>query len=111
MVQNRTKHHIQWNLLPQSLSFAKKSQMQEKKEIQSLCKNGVLYSLMGLGYDGNIMGDLERQIICNIASDHQQRLLKSTLCRLRQKTRQNEGGCEQTKIQKKKVERKAFFLL
>ena len=85
--------------------------MQEKKEIQSLCKNGVLYSLMGLGYDGNIMGDLERQIVCNIASDHQQRLLKSTFCRLRQKTRQNEGGCEQTKIQKKKVERKAFFLL
>ena len=86
--------------------------MREKKEIQSLCKNRVLYSLMGLGYDGNIMGDLERQIVYNIASDHQQRLLKSTLCRLRQKIRQNEGGdANKTKIQKKKVERKAFFLL
>ena len=83
--------------------------MQEKKEIQSLCKNGVLYSLMGLGYDGNIMGDLERQIVCNIASDHQQRLLKSTLCRLRQKTRQNEGGCKQNKESKEKGRKKSFL--
>lgn len=54
------------------------------------------------------MGDLERQIVCNIASDHQQRLLKSTICRLRQKKiiiiTEN---VYETKIQKEKVEGKA----
>ena len=63
---------------------------------------------MRLGYDGNMMGDLERQIVCNIASDHQQRLLKSTICRLRQKKiiiiTEN---VYETKIQKEKVEGKA----
>ena len=64
---------------------------------------------MRLGYDGNMMGDLERQIVCNIASDHQQRLLKSTICRLRQKKKKKKitENAYETKIQKEKVEGKA----
>ena len=63
---------------------------------------------MRLGYDGNMMGDLERQIVCNIASDHQQRLLKSTICRLRQKKKKKiTENAYETKIQKEKVEGKA----
>lgn len=58
---------------------------------------------MRLGYDGNMMGDLERQIVCNIASDHQQRLLKSTICRLRQKKKNNNNGeCVRNKDSKGK---------
>ena len=51
------------------------------------------------------MKDLESQIVSNVANDHGKRLLKSTLCRLRQKGKQNKGGCVRNKDKKRSREK------
>ena len=49
----------------------------------------------------------KRQIVSNIANDHQKRLLKSTLCKMSKKQNKITEDANETKIQKEKVEGKA----
>ena len=53
------------------------------------------------------MEDLERQIVSNVANDHQKRLLKSTVCKMSKKQSKITEDANETKIQKEKVEGKA----
>lgn len=60
-----------------------------------------------LSFCYNMMEDLERQIVSNVANDHQKRLLKSTVCKMSKKQNKITEDANETKIQKEKVEGKA----